>query len=146
MKKQFTIQINAPAEKVWHTMLDRDTYKQWTAVFMAGSDYNGSWEKGSKIQFISQGENGKMSGMSSEIAENKPYEYISIHHLGLIQDGVEDITCPEALKWTGYENYTFKKLSNNTTELTVEMDLVPEAVETMTEGWNNAMQRLKDMT
>lgn len=144
-EKNFTIQINAPVEKVWRTMLDKPTYSEWTAMFMEGSDYSGSWEKGSKIKFASPNENGKLSGMSSEIVENKLHEYISIHHLGMIMDDVEDTTSPEALKWTGYENYSFKKISDNSTELTVEMYMAPEAIETMTEGWEKALQKLKEI-
>ena len=32
-KLNFKIEINAPKEKVWDTMLNKDTYKAWTEVF-----------------------------------------------------------------------------------------------------------------
>ena len=47
----YEIDINASPEKVWHTMLDKETYEQWTAVFSAGSTYEGSWEEGAEIHF-----------------------------------------------------------------------------------------------
>lgn len=43
--QQFSIVINAPKEKVWHTMLDLDTYKIWTEFFAPGSFYEGDWSK-----------------------------------------------------------------------------------------------------
>lgn len=53
MKKlHFSIQIKAPKEKVWQTMLDDPTYRQWTRVFMPGSYFEGAWEEGSKIRFV----------------------------------------------------------------------------------------------
>jgi len=77
---QFSIDINASQEKVLNTMLGDKTYPQWTAIFSPDSDTEspeviGSWEKGSKIQFVSADENVKMSGMTSEIAESKPYDF-----------------------------------------------------------------------
>ncbi|MDP1553200.1 MAG: hypothetical protein Q8M06_09320 [Methanobacteriaceae archaeon] len=58
--QQFSIVINAPKEKVWHTMLDLDTYKIWTEPFMPGSFYEGNWNQGSKILFLAPDEEGKI--------------------------------------------------------------------------------------
>ncbi len=58
-KLHFKIDINAPKEKVWHTMLDDKTYRIWTEAFMPGSYYKGDWSKGSKMLFIGPGENGE---------------------------------------------------------------------------------------
>ena len=32
----FTVNINAPKEKVWETLWDDATYRQWTAAFHPG--------------------------------------------------------------------------------------------------------------
>src|SRR5687768_15123433 len=108
-KLHFTILIDAPREKVWHTMLDDATYRQWTEVFASGSHYMGSWEKGSKILFLAPEED-STSGMVSRIVENRPYEFISIEHLGEVHDGKE-VTASEQVKtWSGaHENYTFRE-------------------------------------
>lgn len=70
---QFAISINAPKEKVWRTMLDPESFKVWTAEFCEGSYFEGSWSKGEKIKFLTP----DGDGMTSMIAENKPYEFIS---------------------------------------------------------------------
>ena len=61
----FSITIRAPKEKVWNTMLQQETYHIWTAEFMQGLYYEGSWEQGKKIRFL--GPDG--SGLTSVIAD-----------------------------------------------------------------------------
>lgn len=51
-KLHFSILINTPREKVWEVMFDDKTYREWTSVFMPGSHFVGSWEKGSSIKFL----------------------------------------------------------------------------------------------
>lgn len=91
-KLHFSIKINAPKEKVWQTTIGKDTYPLWTEVFSPNSNFDGSWEKGSKILFSTPNEDGKRDGMVSEIAENRPNEFISIKHIGYMKDDVEDTT------------------------------------------------------
>ena len=48
-KMHFEQTINAPAEKVYDTMLGTkniNTYEQWTAEFNPTSTYEGEWQKG----------------------------------------------------------------------------------------------------
>jgi hypothetical protein len=145
-KLNFSIVINAPKEKVWKTMLEDATYRLWTTPFSEGSYYKGDWSKGSKIIFLGPNpETGKEGGMVSRIAENKLYEFISIEHLGIINDGVEDTTSEEVKKWTpAFENYTFKE-KNGKTEVLVHMDSNEEYSEMFNEMWPKALQKLKDI-
>lgn len=147
MKKlHFSAKISASAEKVWHAMLDEETYKEWTKPLGGGGYFKGSWEKGSKILFIgSDPETGKEGGMVSRIAENKPYEFISIEHVGIIQDGVEDTTSEEAKKWApAFENYTFKE-ENGITEVSVNQDMADEFAEGFEKMWPEALAKLKEI-
>lgn len=142
----FSIEINAPKEKVWHTMLDDKTYREWTTAFSPGSYFKGDWSKGSKILFLGPDPNtGEEGGMVSRIAENKKYEYISIEHMGLVKKGVEDTTSEEAKKWApAYENYTFKDKGNKT-ELLVDMDTTEDMVAMFNQMWPQALQKLKEI-
>ncbi len=98
MKKiEFKEHIKASSKTVYETMLglnDISTYEQWTAEFNPTSTYEGSWNKGAKIYFIGTDENGKRGGMVSEIAENIPFEFVSIRHYGIL-DGDTEITSGE---------------------------------------------------
>lgn len=140
----FSIVINAPRTHVWKTMFDDTTYREWTSEFQPGSHYVGNWEKGSKIQFIGPDENGKTGGMTSEVVENVPNTYISIKHLGIVVDGVEDFDSEEAKKWMGFENYIFKE-NRGQTELLVDLDMNEEGVEYMSAKWPKALKKLKEV-
>jgi activator of Hsp90 ATPase-like protein len=145
-KLHFSIVINAPKEKVWHTMLEDKTYREWTAAFNPGSHYKGDWNKGSKILFLGPDpKTGEEGGMVSRIAENKPYEFISIEHLGIVHNGVEDTTSEEAKKWVpAFENYTFKE-KDGTTEVLVDMDIDEKEAEMFNKMWPGALQKLKEL-
>ena len=134
MKKlPYSTIIQAPRQIVWDTMLSPDTYRQWTSGFCAGSYYEGSWEKGSCLKFLSpSGE-----GMRAEIAENRPLEHLSIRHLACIQATGEELF-PEP----AYENYTFRD-SGTGTELQVEMDTDEKYEAMFTEMWPRALKLLK---
>lgn len=141
----FSIKINAPAEKVWNTMLGEETYKDWTSVFNeGGSTVQGNWEKESKMLFLGPDpETGIMGGMVSRIAENIPYQFISIEHLGIVNNGVEDTTSEEAKKWApAFENYTFKE-EGGVTEVQVDIDVMDEYVDMFNEMWPKSLERLK---
>jgi uncharacterized protein YndB with AHSA1/START domain len=145
-KLHYSISINAPIKKVWDTMLQDETYRQWTSAFNAGSYFKGNWENGSKMVFLGPDpETGKEGGMVSRIAENRPYEFISIEHIGIIHDGVEDTTGEEAKKWTpAFENYTFTEKDGVTT-LDIEMDSLEENAEMFDEMWPKGLQKLKEV-
>ncbi len=146
-KLHFSMLIHAPKQKVWHAMLDDQTYREWTNAFSEGSYYKGSWEKGSKMLFLgpdpSTGEEG---GMVSRIAENKPYGFISIEHLGIVQNGVEDTTSEAARKWApAFENYSFNE-KDGATEVLVDIDVVDDKyVQIFNDMWPKGLGKLKEL-
>jgi uncharacterized protein YndB with AHSA1/START domain len=141
----FSVRIEAPREKVWRTMLNDRTYRQWTEVFSAGSHFVGNWEKGSKILFLAPDKNGKMAGMVSTIAENRPNEFISIKHLGVVSNGVEDTVSKAVKNWSGaLENYTFQE-KNGGTEVIIDTDSDDEFESMFKEIWPRALDKLKEL-
>lgn len=137
----FSININAPVEKVWDTMLADATYRQWTSAFMEGSCYEGSWEQGSKIRFLDQ--NG--DGIAAKIAENRPHEFISIETIGFLEKGVEDTESGGAKAMAGgHENYTFQEV-DGITEVLVDMDTSDEYKAMFEESWPKALAKLKEL-
>lgn len=142
----YSIDINAPVKKVWDTMLNDQTYRQWTAAFNEGSFFKGNWEKDSKMLFLGPDpETGKEGGMVSRIAENRPYEYVSIEHIGVVNDGVEDTTSDFAKKWApAYENYTFTE-ENGVTTVDIEMESLEENAEMFNDMWPKGLAKLKEI-
>jgi hypothetical protein len=140
-KKEFTITINAPKEKIWEILWSDKSYREWTSVFAEGSTAETDWKKGSKALFT----DGKGQGMVSTIVENIPNEFMSIKHLGEIKNGVEDTESEKVQQWAGaMENYTLKG-SNGKTELTVDMDIAEEYMDYFITTWPKALDKIKEL-
>lgn len=147
--KTYTININAPASKVYNMMLgldDKKDYEAWTALFNPTSTYEGSWKKGSKILFIGCDEQGNKGGMIAKIAENIPNKFISIQHYGILENDQEIIDGPKVEAWSGaFENYAFNE-TNSTTIITVEVDTNEEYMDYFNETWPKALSKLKQLS
>jgi len=141
----FEIKINASTEKVYQVMLDKKKYSEWTAVFNPTSHYVGSWEKDSRILFIGTDEDGTEGGMVSRIRENIPNRFVSIEHLGIIQNGKEVMTGPKVEQWEGaHENYTFED-DNGNTILKIDIDVVKEWKSYFEATWPKALNKLRSL-
>lgn len=148
-KLQFIKEINATAQKVYETMLglkDKSTYEYWTSAFNPTSTYEGSWEKGSKMYFVGEYENGKKGGMISEIEEHQPSRFVSIRHYGIL-DGETEITTGEQVeKWAGgHENYLYQE-NNGITTVTVDIDAVEEYLDYFKNTYPAALDKLKEIS
>ncbi len=145
--QHYSISISSPKEKVWDTMLGEDTYPEWTSAFSEGGHFEGNWEQSSKMIFLGPDpETGKEGGMVSRIKENRPYEFISIEHLGIMKDGVEDTTSEMAKKFApAYENYTLTE-SDGVTLVSVDIDVALEFVDFFKEAWPNALLKVKEIS
>lgn len=143
---QFTTEINAPAQKVYETMLglkDKSTYEHWTSAFNPTSTYEGTWEKGSKIHFVGVDENGKKGGMVSEIKEHEPAKFISIRHYGFLDGEIEVTTGEQVEKWAGgHENYSYQE-NNGLTTVTVDIDTLDEYLDYFNNTYPLALDKLK---
>lgn len=138
---QFSTTVTAPPSRVVEVMIGPGSYRQWTSVFAEGSCFEGSWEKGQRIKFLSP----TGDGMVSEIAEHRPNAFISIRHLGFIANGVVDTESDAVRAWApAYENYTFTPTSDGTT-VVVDQE-VPEDWEShLAEAWPKALAKLKSL-
>jgi Activator of Hsp90 ATPase homolog 1-like protein len=137
----FSTTINAPKELVWRTMLEDETYRKWTSAFQEGSYAKTDWKPGSKALFLSP----DGSGMVSRIAEHRPNEFLSIEHLGVVKNGVEDTSSDEVKEWAGaHENYTLREISGRVA-LTIEMDTADSYKQYFEEAWPKALASLKEL-
>ena len=121
-------------------MLDEKHYREWTAIFSPGSYYEGSWEDGSEIRFLTKNKDGVLEGMLSRIKKVEPNKYISIQHLAMLQKGRE-------VPFKGgnfYENYYFVAKENSTV-LKVEMDTEDDWIDYFENTWPKALQKLKEI-
>lgn len=143
MKKlSFKININAAKQKVWDTMLEPATYKQWVKASWPESYYEGKWAQGENLRFIAPGQGGTLA----TLVEHKPYEFSLAKHIAVINvDGTEDRESDIARGWIGTtESYTFTE-KNGTTELQVDINTRPEWEQMFANGWPKALAALKEI-
>jgi uncharacterized protein YndB with AHSA1/START domain len=145
----FEISIDAEVGKVYKTMIDKDRYSEWTAVFNPSSRYEGSWKQGSEIHFFGTEKDKSTVGMVSIIKENIPNRFISIEHQAIIHDGKKISSGPEADLWSGsLENYIFTS-DNGKTKLTIEMKIPRKLKEEyknyFLDTWPKALNKLKSI-
>lgn len=142
----FSIDINAPAQKVWDVMLGDKTYSEWTRDFNpeGESSFEGDWSQGSHMRFLGPDGEGNVGGMFSVVEESRPGEFISVKHLGIIEDGKE----VHSDEWSdSYEKYTFTE-EDGKTHVDVELDgaKIPEEFVTFfKEAWPKGLAKLKEL-
>lgn len=84
-------------------------------------------------------------GMVAEIAESRPPEFLSICHIGVVRNGVEDTDSDDVRAWAPvYENYRFEALPEGT-RLVVEQDAAESSEESLAELWSQAFAVLKGL-
>jgi uncharacterized protein YndB with AHSA1/START domain len=137
----YEISINAEPRKVWETMLEKETYIQWTDAGWPGSSYHGEWKQGASIRFT--GEDGG-GGTLAEITEYQPYSRVAARHVAILtEDGGEDRESDMAKGWIGTrEEYTFTA-ENGSTKIEVDLTTNPEWASMFDEGWPKALEALK---
>ncbi|OFX42199.1 MAG: hypothetical protein A2X05_12205 [Bacteroidetes bacterium GWE2_41_25] len=141
----YEILINAPADKVYRTMLEKELYAAWTSIFNPSCRFEGSWDKGSKILFLGEDKEGKTNGMVSWIKDNIPNRSIKIEHQGIVKDGEEIMTGPEVEQWKGsIESYGFISM-NDKTLLSVDFDSVKEFEVYFSQTWPEVLKKLKSI-
>lgn len=139
----FETLIDAPADVVFKKMLEKATYEEWTKSFSPSSTFEGSWEKGSKINFTGEDDQGNKGGMVSQIRENIPNKFISIEHLGVIVNQEEITEGPLVREWAGaFENYTFIDEGEKTL-LQIDLDSNPNFIQFILDTWPRALEKLK---
>jgi uncharacterized protein YndB with AHSA1/START domain len=135
---QWSVDIAAPASRVYQMLIGPDSYGRWTSAFGEGLYFEGAWQTGETIRFLTPGGD----GVISQIAANRTNEFISIRHVGYIVNGVEDMSSEAIRAWApAYENYTFTPTPQGT-RLTVDQDMTAD-FESMPEAWPRALENLK---
>lgn len=138
---QFSVDIKAPAAKVWEILWNDATYREWTNVFMEGSHVVTDWKEGSKVLFLGPTD----EGMYSEIAKKNENEFMSFRHLGMVKDGKELPNDDESKAWSGsMENYTLKEI-NGITTLIVNLDTVESHSDYFNQAFPQALQKVKEI-
>ncbi len=139
----FSIEIEAPVDKVFKTMLADDPYREWTSAFNPTSHFEGKWQKGESIKFLGCDEQGNVGGMLSMVRELIPNRHVSLQHIGEIQSGQNTDDTQKTESWSGaLENYWYFP-SDKGTMVYVETDQFPGFDEYFKDTWPKALAILK---
>ena len=138
-KMQFSIEIKAPQEKVWTTLWEDTTFRDWANIIDKGTYMKGVMKEGNKIQFISS-VNGY--GVTSLIEKLDPNEFVSFRHSA---DTKESGKQEREKEWTGgTESYSLTE-KNGVTTLIVKIDVPQEQEETFNTRFPKALERIKTL-
>ena len=88
--------------------------------------------------------------MVSRIAENVPNEFMSIEHLGMYDNGVEDYESEQVKMWAGAkENYTLTDVDGKThLDVYMQMDESEEnkkMIDMFADMWPKALAKVKEL-
>lgn len=139
LELEFSIRIDQSKEKVWITLWDKQSFRDWANNIDEGTYLKGNLVEGNEIQFISS-VNGY--GVTSLVAELIPNQYILFKHAADTQNtGAET----RDKQWTGgSESYTLVE-ENNSTILTIRSEIPEELVDYFNQAMPIALNRIKEL-
>ena len=134
---QFSIEINAPKEKVWATLWDDESFRDWAGIIDEGTYMQGEMKEGNEIRFLSS-VNGY--GVTSLIEKLTPNEFVLFRHSADTKDTGQH---QREKEWTGgTESYSLTEKYGVTT-LIVKTDVPEEMEEMFNSILPRAMERIK---
>ncbi|MES2779518.1 MAG: SRPBCC domain-containing protein [Bacteroidota bacterium] len=135
----FTETIEASAAKVWFTLWNDHSYREWTGAFYPGSYTISDWQLGSSIQFV--GPNG--DGIDSIITEMIPNEKMVFTHQGTLKNFTPVENDPESMMWKGATESYMLTETNGVTTLTVKLDSADEFIDNFSEAFPKSLTIVK---
>ncbi len=133
---QFLVEINATKEKVWDTLWQDETFREWAGIIDPGTHMVGEIKEGNEVQYIS----GNGYGVTSLVAKLMPGEFLLLRHSA---DTEGNGKREREKQWTGgEESYTLTE-KDGTTTLAVAFDVPSEMEEYFKDNYPKALERVK---
>jgi len=133
-KMQFSIEIKAPRERIWNTLWEDKTFRDWANFIDEGMYMIGEIKEGNEVQFISP----TGYGVTSLIEKLVQNELVSFRHMADTKD-----SGGREKEWTGgTESYSLAE-KNGVIALTVDIDVPPGQEETFKDRFPKALERVK---
>lgn len=136
---QFSVFIHASKEKVWSTLWDDISFRDWACIIDEGTYIQGTMEEGNEIQFISSVSG---YGVTDLIEKLIPNEFVLFRHSADTEESGKQLRTNE---WTGgSESYSLSE-ENGVTTLIVKTDVPSEQEETFNDRFPRALMRVKTL-
>jgi|SRR5579872_937219 len=136
-KMQFSIEIHSTKVRVWDTLWQDETFRQWASIIDPETYMVGDLKEGSEIQFISSSSGYGVTSLVEKLIVN---EFLLLKHsVDTQNDGKQE----REEQWTGgQESYSLVE-KNGITTLTVAFDVPPELEEEFKVSYPKALERVK---
>lgn len=134
---QFAIEIHAPKERVWDTLWQDETFRQWANVIDEGTYMKGVLKEGNEIQFISS-QNGY--GVTSLVEKLTMNEFVLLRHTADTKESGAEVREDE---WTGGKQSHSLVEKDGVTTLTVVFDVPTEMEEIFKVRFPQALELVK---
>lgn len=136
---QFTIEINAPKEKVWQVLWQDEMLREWMDFIDSGTYMTGELKEGSIVQFNSA----EGYGVTSMVTELVPNEFVLFKHQA---DTKKDGESSRDDQWTGgAESYRLTGAGDVTT-LVMKFDVPLELRDIMLVSYPKALNKIKELS
>jgi hypothetical protein len=136
---QFLIEINASKERVWTTLWEDITFRDWANNIDEGTYMKGVMIEGNEIQFISSVSG---YGVTDLIEKLIPNEFVLFKHQA---DTKESGQQEREKEWAGgAESYSLTE-KNGVTTLIVKTHIPQEQLETLNIRFPKALERIKTL-
>jgi uncharacterized protein YndB with AHSA1/START domain len=136
-KQQFSIEIKTSPERVWNTLWEDKTFRNWANVIDEGMYMIGEMKEGNEVQFISSVSG---YGVTSLIEKLVPNEFVSFRQMADTKDSGKR---EREKEWTGGEESYLLTENDGVTTLTVNIDVPPGQEETFQVRFPKALERVK---
>lgn len=134
---QFQVEIRAAKQKVWDTLWQDETLRDWAGIIDPGTYMIGELKEGGEVQFISAA-NGY--GVTSLVEKLTPGEFVLLRHRADTQEHGKQ---PRDNEWTGGKESYLLSERDDTTILTAEFDVPPGMEEYFSVNYPKALERVK---
>lgn len=134
---KFSIEIHASKERVWDTLWQDKTFREWASIIDPETYMVGDMKEGNEVQFISAA-NGY--GVTSLVEKLTAGQLLLLRHSA---DTQEEGKLDREKQWTGGEERYELTEKDGTTILTVAFDVPSELEEYFNVSYPKALKRVK---
>lgn len=134
----FSVEIHAPKERVWNTLWQDETLREWAGIIDPGTYMVGDLKEGGEVQFIS----GNGYGVTALVEKLVAGEFLLFRHQADTQDSGKQ---EREKQWTGgKESYSLTEKDGDTT-LTATFDVPPDLEKYFKTNYPKALEQVKTL-
>ena len=133
---EYKTQIKASAEKIWETLWNQESYKEWSSVMNEGARYEGNFAEGTYVDLYDANNN----GMFNFVEKNIPNREMTMQHKGWIYGGKRDDQ-----NWTDSRETYLLTENEDGAELKINVSAMDEFVDFFNSNYPKVLEKVKQL-